>query len=279
MNWHQALLAGIIQGLTEFLPVSSSGHLIIYNTLFVEMEDANLAFTIYLHLATLMSVIIVFHKDVWFLAREFFTSIADALRGNLSFNSPERRFLLMVIIATIPAVIAGLTIKMLKFKYILENIFIVAVMLIVTSIFMFLVDRFGQGKYTEADAPYKSSLLVGILQAIAILPGLSRSGSTIFGGLLGGLKKEFAIKFSFILSIPVILGAALLELIEAAKMGSLGVDTANLLIGFTAAMICGIISISFIKLLIINNKFYIFGIYCLFASAIAFLAGFGIIRF
>ena len=279
MTWQQALFAGMIQGLTEFLPVSSSGHLVIYNTMLGEAEGANLTFTIYLHFATLLAVVIVFYKDVWVLTREFFSSSADILRGKPNFKSPERRFLLMVIIATIPAVIAGLTIKKLKFEGFLENIFVVAVMLIVTSVFMFLVDRLGNGKYTEADTPYKSSLLVGLLQAVAILPGLSRSGTTIFGGALGGLTKEFAVRFSFILSLPVVFGASLLELISAAKRGNLGMDPVNLLIGFTAALICGIISIRLIRLLAVSNKFYIFGIYCLFASVVAFLAGFGILRF
>jgi undecaprenyl-diphosphatase len=279
MNWPQALTAGIIQGVTEFLPVSSSGHLVIYNTLFGIADNKNLTFTVYLHLATLLSIIIVYYKDILILTREFFTSLADVVKGRPNFTSPERRFLLMVILATIPAVVLGLSIKLLKLDNILDNIFVVSSMLIVTSLFMFLVDRLNNGQYTAADAPYKSSLIVGLLQAIAILPGLSRSGSTIFGGLLGGFRKDFAIKFSFILSIPAILGAALLELLQAAKMGSLGVDIVNLLIGFIAAMICGILSIRVLTVLLKNNKFYLFGIYCFLASVAAFLAGFELIRF
>ena len=279
MNLIQSLIAGIIQGLTEFLPVSSSGHLVIYNTLVGESGDANLAFTVFLHFATLLSVIIVFYKDVWMLIREFFTAIGDILKGKPNFKTPERRFLLMVIIATIPAVLVGLLIKKLNLDSILENIFIVAFMLIVTAILMFFVDRLDKGKYTEKNSPYKSPLLVGIIQAVAILPGLSRSGSTIFGGLLGGFKKEFAVRFAFILSIPAILGASLMELLGVIKDGNLGMNPVNLFFGFAAAMLCGIISIKFIKVLIKNNKFYIFGIYCLFASAFAFLTGFGVIHF
>jgi undecaprenyl-diphosphatase len=107
---------------------------------------------------------------------------------------------------------------------------------------------------------------------------LSRSGSTIFGGLLGGLRKDFAVRYAFILSIPAILGAGLLELVSVLKAGQLGMNPISLLAGFIAATLCGILAIQFIKLLIKNKKFYIFGIYCLCASAVAFLVGFGVIR-
>ena len=272
----QALLAGVIQGLTEFLPVSSSGHLVIFNALFGESGGGDLAFTVFLHLATLLAVVVCFRKDVWALIREFFAALWDLLRGRPNFKTPERRFLLMVIIATIPAVAAGMLIKLLNLDSVLENIFVVAVMLIVTATFMFLIDRL-KGVYTEKDAPYKVALLTGCLQAVAILPGLSRSGSTIFGGVLGGLKKEFAVKFAFILSIPAILGAALLEGLDVIKAGGLDIQLTNWLVGFVAAAACGVLAIQFIKLLIKNNKFWVFGIYCLAASAVAFLAGFGVL--
>jgi len=276
MTMLQALLSGVIQGLTEFLPVSSSGHLVIFNALFGESGGGDLAFTVFLHLATLLAVVVCFRKDVWALIREFFTALWDLLRGKPNFKTPERRFLLMVIIATIPAVLAGAAIKLLHLDSFLENIFVVAVMLVVTAAFMFLIDRL-RGAYTEKDAPYRVSFLTGCLQAVAILPGLSRSGSTIFGGVLGGLQKEFAVKFAFILSIPAILGAALLEGLDVIKSGGLDINPLNWLIGFAAAAVCGVLAIQFIKLLIKNKKFWVFGIYCLAASAVAFLAGFGVI--
>ena len=278
MTWWQALVAGIIQGVTEFLPVSSSGHLVIFNALFGAEEGGNLGFTVFLHLATLVSVAIMFRKDVWMLVKEFFAAAWDVLRGKPNFKTPERRFLLLVVTATIPAVIAGAGVKLLGFDSVLENIFVVAVMLAVTAVFMFLIDRLGgKGKYTQADTPYLTALLVGCLQAVAILPGLSRSGSTLFGGVLGGLKKEFAVKFAFILSMPAILGAALVEGLSVIKDGGLSINPLNLVIGFVAAAVCGVLAIGFINLLIKNKKFYIFGIYCLAASALAFLIGFGVI--
>jgi len=278
MTWWQALVAGIIQGVTEFLPVSSSGHLVIFNALFGAEEGGNLGFTVFLHLATLVSVAIMFRKDVWMLIKEFFAAAWDVLRGKPNFKTPERRFLLLVVIATIPAVIAGAGVKLLGFDDVLENIFVVAVMLLVTAVFMFLIDRLGgKGEYTQGDTPYLTALLVGCLQAVAILPGLSRSGSTLFGGVLGGLKKEFAVKFAFILSMPAILGAALVEGLSVIKDGGLSINPLNLVIGFVAAAVCGVLAIGFINLLIKNKKFYIFGIYCLAASALAFLIGFGVI--
>ena len=276
MTWLQALFSGVIQGLTEFLPVSSSGHLVIFNALFGEGGGGDLAFTVFLHLATLLAVVICFRKDIWALIREFFAALGDLLRGRPNFKSPERRFLVMVVIATIPAVLAGAAIKLLDLDSLLENIFVVASMLLLTSVFMFLIDRL-KGIYTEKDAPYRVSLLVGCMQAVAILPGLSRSGSTIFGGVLGGFRKEFAVKFAFILSIPAILGAAVLEGYDVIKSGALEVNLANWLIGFAAAAICGVLAIKFIKLLIKNNKFWVFGIYCLIASGVAFLVGFNVL--
>ena len=279
MEWLQALIAGVIQGITEFIPVSSSGHLVIFNTLYGQGGESNLAFTVFLHLATLLSVIIVFHKDIWLLIREFFTALADIIKGKPDFKSPGRRFLLMVIVATKPALFAGVLVKLLNMERILENIFAVAVLLVVTSVFLFISDRLNEGTLTETDTPLKNAILIGIFQAIAILPGISRSGSTIFGGLLGGLKKDFAVKFAFILSIPAILGAGLLELLDALKADSIEIEPVSWLVGFAAAAVCGVIAIQLIKLLIKKRAFYIFGIYCLLASAFAFLAGFGAISF
>jgi len=278
MSWLQALIAGVIQGLTEFLPISSSGHLVIYGTLFGEEGGANLSFTVFLHLATLLAVIIIFHKDVWLLLRELGGAALDTLRGKPNFKTEGRRYLLLVIIGTIPAVLAGGGVKLLHLDYMLENIYLVAVMLIVTAAFMFLVDRFDTGKLTRKDTPYGKALGIGIFQAIAILPGLSRSGSTIFAGALLGLKKEFAVKFAFILSIPAILGSALVELRGASEAGSAAMSPANLIVGFIAAFVCGFFSIVFIRVLIKSKKFYVFGIYCLAASVFAFLVGFGVIH-
>jgi len=278
MSLLQALIAGVIQGLTEFLPVSSSGHLVIYGALFGDAGGSDLAFTVFLHIATLLAVIIIFRKDVWLLIRELIGAVADILKGKPNFKTEGRRFLLLVIIATIPAALLGVGIKVLGLDSALENIFLVAVMLIVTAVFMFLVDRFDSGVYTRKNAPFKTALGIGLFQAIAILPGLSRSGTTIFAGSMFGLKKEFAVKFAFILSIPAILGSAIMEIKDVAGAGGLAAHPLNWVIGFVAAFICGLFSIVFIRVLMKSRKFYVFGIYCLAASAFAFLVGSGVIH-
>ena len=278
MTLLQAILAGIIQGITEFLPVSSSGHLVIFHAVFGEGEESNLAFTIFLHLATLLSVFIMFHKDVWTLIREFFSAIADCLRGKPNFKTPERRFLIMVIIGSIPAAVVGVALVATGFDDILENIFVVAVMLLFTAGLMYLVDKLNKGCFTEKDAPIRASWVVGISQALAILPGLSRSGTTIFGGLLAGLSKEFAVRFSFILSIPTILGASLVTLFSVVRSPeAISIEPLYWFVGFVVALVCGIFAIKFIKVLISSSKFYIFSIYCILASIFAFLVGFGVI--
>jgi len=278
MTWIQALAAGALQGATEFLPVSSSGHLVILHTLFGYSEaGGNLAFAAFLHLATLVSVGIVFRRDIGMLAREAFTVLCDLARGKRITMTPERRFLGMVVIATVPAVVAGVGIKLLAAEPILENIFVVATMLLVTATLMFVIDRLPDGTYTEVDAPLRTTLLVGVLQAIAILPGISRSGATIFGGVFGGLTREFAVRFAFILSIPVILGAALIETLGVVRNDTIIIEPLSWAIGFVAAALVGIAAIKILKLLARNRRFYIFGIYCLFAAAFAFLVGLGVI--
>jgi len=278
MTWLQALILGIVQGLTEFLPVSSSGHLVIFNELFGEYSGGDLTFTVFLHFATLLSVFVMFWRDVSSLVREFFSMLRDMLKGNFHFNTPERRFLLMVIIGTIPAALVGLAISALGLTSVLENIFVVAAMLLVTAALMFSVDRLfaKKARFDQADAPYRSAWVVGLMQGIAIFPGLSRSGSTIFGGALSGLQKDFALRYAFILSIPAILGAGLLEGIGAMQNG-LEVHALNWIVGFVAAAVCGMAAIGFIKLLIKKKKFYLFGYYCMLASLVAFLVGFGVI--
>jgi len=277
LTFWQAIFAGVIQGITEFLPISSSGHLVIFHALFGYDEESNLAYTIFLHLATLLAVFIMFRKDILTLVREFFSAIGDCFKGKPDFKTPERRFLLMVVFGSIPAAIAGAAMVGFGFDDILENIFVVAVMLLFTAALMYLVDKINRGQYTEKDAPLKSAWIVGVAQAIALLPGLSRSGTTIFGGLVGGLSKEFAVRFSFILSIPIILGASLVQLVSVVRTGSIEIEPLYWLLGFVVAFVCGIFAIKFIKVLIKSSKFYVFTIYCILASAVAFLIGFGVI--
>ena len=277
MNWIQSLFAGIIQGLTEFLPVSSSGHLVMYNELMGNYDpEKNLAFSVFLHLGSLVAVLLIFRKDVWMVFKEFFTAIFDICRGKPNFKTPERRLMLMLVIATIPAFIMGGLIQMLGFTAVLDNIYVTGAMLIVTALLMFAIHKISKrrtGGYEQANAPLGCAAFVGLMQAIAIAPGLSRSGSTIFAGMTSGLNKEFAVRFSFLMSIPVILGAAVFDFLGLGEVSIFDFGASTLIIGFVAAFITGIIAIKLIRFLIKSNKFYIFGIYCLLAAAAAFSIG------
>lgn len=277
MTWTQALILGLVQGLTEFLPVSSSGHLVIFNHLFGEYGGGDLTFSVFLHFATLVSVFIMFWRDIALLVREFFKLLGDIFRGKFHFHTPERRFLLMVILGTIPAGLAGLVISALNFTHVLENIFVAAAFLLVTAALMLSVDKLfaKRAQFDQSNAPYKSAWIVGVMQAVAIFPGLSRSGSTIFGGAVAGLQKDFAVRYAFILSIPAILGAGLLEAVAAVQHG-IDFHALNWLVGFVAAAVSGVLAISIIKLLIRKRKFYLFGFYCLAAAIAAFVIGLSI---
>jgi len=276
MDIPRALAAGAIQGLTEFLPISSSGHLAVFYHLSGGAEGADLPFSVLLHFGTLLAVLIVFRRDIYALISAFFLILRDLLKGKPDFKTPERRLLAMLVIGTIPAAAAGVAVKLLKLDGFFANIYVVATLFAVTAAFMFLTDRLKDGG-AEETAPYKTALIAGALQAAAILPGLSRSGATIFGGRLGGFTKEFAVKFAFLLSIPAILGAAVIEGASVIKNDFSGADPAAWAAGFIAAFVCGMLSIGAIKYIAKHNKFFVFGIYCLLASAFTFAVAFGLI--
>ena len=262
MNVFEALIMGLVQGLTEFLPVSSSGHLVIFGQILnLQIDDGN-AFSVLLHVATFISVCFVYYKDIIELIKEFFLMIGDLFRGRPNFNRPYRRMLIMLIIATIPAVIVGLLFKKFDLDAMLSNLLVVGIMLLVTATLMNIVDKCNKNRYDASNAKYGSSLMVGLAQACALMPGLSRSGSTITAARALGYKKEFAIKFSFLMSLPAILGAAVLEGVGLIKDGGFAVEALPLIVGFVAAAISGILAIKFLINLLNKNKFYIFSIYC-----------------
>ena len=278
MTLIQAVIAGLIQGLTEFLPVSSSGHLVIYNTLFGQDTGGSLSYTILLHLATLLAVCLLYRRDIWQLITELGGVLQDLFRGRRHFILARRRFLMLAGIASIPAVLAGLGVKLLGLDAYLENPYIVAVCFLITATLMFFLDRLPRGIHKENNAPLASAWIVGIMQAAAILPGLSRSGCTIFGGYLGRLEKEFAIRFAFVLSVPVILGATLLETVSFLSGRSVAIiwdlqQGAIMAGGFLTAFVTGMLSIRLIRLLLRQNRFYVFGYYCLLAAVVALYAG------
>lgn len=273
MNIFEAIIMGLVQGLTEFLPVSSSGHLVIFGEILNLRFDEGNAFSVLLHVATFLSVCFVYYKDIAELIKEFFLFIGDICRGKLNLNRPYRRMLIMLIIATIPAVAVGVTFKMFNIDALLSNLLVVGFMLLVTSVLMYIVDKCNKNNYDASNAKYSGSFFVGLAQACALMPGLSRSGSTITAARALGYKKEFAIKFSFLMSLPAILGAAVLEGASLIKSGGFSVEALPLAAGFIAAAVSGILAIKFMVNLLNRNKFYIFSAYCGIVGLICIVCG------
>ncbi len=261
---------GLIQGLTEFLPVSSSGHLAIFKEFFGEdFSNLGLTYDILLHLATLIAVFAVYYKDIWSLITGFFSLVRDIFKGcvNLSSN-PDQKLVLYLLVASIPAALVGFLLGDF-----IENLpfIVVGFALLLTGIELILSNRIKEGNVSGENIKLKESIIPGLFQGLAIIPGLSRSGSTITGALLAGFKREFAVKFSFIMSIPVILGSALFDILDILK----GEATAPLfgptLIGMLIAAVSGYLSIKFMIKLITGKKFHYFAYYCLIAGAFVIL--------
>lgn len=243
----EAILLGIIQGLTEFLPVSSSGHLVIAQTL-LGIDEEVLIFDVFVHVGTLVAVFTAYWKDIWAVLRR-----------------PFCKFTGLIIIACIPTGIMGLCLDDI-FSLAFSSVVVVACALIVTGIILIISDSF-KGTKTINDMNVGNALLVGFCQGCAITPGLSRSGSTIFGALCGGLKRSEAAKFSFIVSIPVILAAAAKEVFDAAGEGLLTIEWTYYL-GAVVAAISGYFAIRFFIHLLEKHSLKYFSFYCWIIAAI-----------
>lgn len=255
------IIQGIIQGLTEFLPVSSSGHLSVAQH-FMNVGEESLLISIVLHLGTLVAVFIAFGKTILGIIKEFFLSIRDIVKGEFSWKNmnDERRMMVMIIIATL------ILVPVYLFKDFFTSvegdgdIIFEGCAFIFTAILLILSDACVKGYKTGKDISVKDAITVGLFQCVALFPGVSRSGSTTTAGLLCGLTRETAVTFSFILGIPAILGGSLLEIKEVVETGA-EIDIVPLAVGFAVAAVVGFLSIKLVKLVIKNDKFKIFGIY------------------
>ena len=261
MNELQALLLGIIQGLTEYLPVSSSGHLTIGQELFgITVDDkAKLAFDIVVHVATVMSTLVILWKEIEWIFKGFF---------KFKMND-EMRYVFNILVSMIPVGIVGLFLKDYVEEIFGSGLLIVGCMLLLTASLL-AFSYFAKPRQKE-NISLKDAFIIGIAQACAVMPGLSRSGSTIATGLLLGNKKEMLAKFSFIMVIPPILGEALLDTLKVAKgenvFGSIGATP--LVIGFIAAFISGCIACKWMINIVKKGKLIYFAIYCAIIGAIA----------
>ena len=267
MTTLSAFLQGILQGLTEFLPVSSSGHLSLYQYLTGISSESSAVFSVMLHLGTLLAVIIAFRKTVWRLIVEFFRMLGDLFTGRLfkkgQHPAPERRMLYFLMLSCVPLlfvlplknVISGISAD--------NDIIAEGVCFLITAAILFLGDRAAHGHKKAASMTAKDSVLVGVAQAVATLPGISRSGSTISAGLLCGFDRSYAVSYSFILGLPAVLGAGLLDLKDVLGGEVAGISMGPALVGMLTAAVFGLLAIGLVRWLVKSDKFRIFAYYTL----------------
>lgn len=264
MSYLMSVFLGFVQGVAEFLPISSSGHLAIFQNFFgiVTEEQGNMFFDVLLHMGTLIAVIIVYGKDIWEMIRQLFFFVGESVGLKKKDPNPPdaRRLLLLVIIATIP-LIAVLPVKD-KVESLMGSTLFIGITLLVTGALLFISDRVPRGRKNAKTAKILDVFLIGIAQCFAVVPGLSRSGTTISSGLFRKFDREFAVKLSFIMSVPAVIGAAVLSISDALKEGInsdlLGVYAA----GFITSIIFGYISINLVRILVKKGKFGGFSYYC-----------------
>ena len=270
MDIIQGIIIGIVQGLTEFLPVSSSAHLVfIQNILGVE---SSLAFDTFLHLGTLIAVMWFFRYDIFKMIQSWILSLEDITQGRFRegfYQDPYKRLAWYVILATIPVGLAGVLFEDSVDALFAGALYVPAFFLFVTGTILYLSQRMTSGEINYDNITGKEALFMGLGQACAILPGLSRSGTTIAAGLTIGLDKEFAAKFSFILSIPAILGAFILQIKDIGA--AMGADFLPILFGFIAAIIAGYVAIKWMLDLIQNKSLDIFAYYCWIVGLVVFM--------
>ncbi|MBQ4482726.1 MAG: undecaprenyl-diphosphate phosphatase [Lachnospiraceae bacterium] len=273
MNIFQAIILGIIQGLAEFLPVSSSGHLAIMQNLLHVETDTGMLFDVLLHVGTLTSIFIVFWKDIVKLIIEFFGIIGDFFRrfrdpNLIVLSSGYRRFVLLIIVSSIPTAIIGYMARDFV-DYASSTLLLPGIGLIITAILLFVCDRIGDGRKGIKKISYLNAFEIGMAQGVATLPGISRSGATIAVSLMLGIKKETAVKYSFIMSIPAVLGATLLELKDVSD-ATIEVGTViSYLIGMVVAAVVGYFAIRVMIGVVRRKRYLYFSIYCLIIGLIA----------
>ena len=262
MTYLEALLQAILQGLTEFLPVSSSGHLSLFQHFTGNSGETGLFFSLVLHLGTLIAVFIAFRKTIWQLLLEFFSIFADIFRGKFSLKkvSPYRSMLFMFVIACLPLLFVWVFKDFYTSFSEDGDILAEGIFFLITALMMFMADRCLKGKKGPGDIRPKDALLVGIFQAIAPFPGVSRSGSTISAGLLSGMSRETAVEFSFILGIPAVLGGRLSEISDAVS-GGMDINWGQCLLGLVVSAVVGAAAIKLVSWLIRTDKFKIFVYY------------------
>jgi undecaprenyl-diphosphatase len=264
IGWFEALLLGVVQGITEYLPVSSSGHLVIAQHLF-GMKEPALFFDIILHMGTLSAVVWYYYGDLRVMAIKSFSAISKIGKGeslkDICKADDSLWFVVAIVIATIPTGFIGVLFKE-DFEKIFNNVTLVGYMLLVTGFLLLITIRRGENGKGDGEIKIRDALVIGLVQGLSITPGISRSGSTIAAALLLGIKRESAAKFSFLMSLPSIVGALVLQ----ARYGLDAIDPVSAGIGFTASTITGCICLAFLVAIVKRGGLAWFSIYCFAAG-------------
>ena len=261
MDWLQALVLGIVQGLTEYLPVSSSGHLAIGSYLFGIEGEENLAFTVLVHVATVCSTLVVLWKEIDWILKGLFKFEMNA----------ETKYFLNIVVSMIPIGIVGVFFKEAVEEVFGSGLLIVGCMLLLTATLL-IFSYFAKPRQRE-HISMKDAFIIGLAQACAVMPGLSRSGSTIATGLMLGNKKESLAQFSFLMVIPPILGEALLDVLKMVKGDDAfgDISALPLVVGFVAAFVSGCVACKWMINIVKKGKLVWFGVYCAIAGAVTII--------
>ncbi|MCL2841941.1 MAG: undecaprenyl-diphosphate phosphatase [Oscillospiraceae bacterium] len=266
MSWFMAVFLGIVQGVTEFLPISSSGHLALFQSFGLEadslLHERHIFFDVLLHMGTLAAVCIAYRQDIRDMCKSVFALVVPSRRSSVEDDpsAPTKvRLAFLLVLATLPLVLV------IPFRHAIEalgnRMWFVGLMLLITGGFLFYSDKLAQGRRTERNMPVLAALFVGFSQAIGVVPGISRSGITITAGMMSGLDRGFAVRFSFLMSIPAILGANIVTL-----FGSLDTVDWSLMplyiVGVIVAGVVGYFAIHLVKLLVKKGSFGKFAYYC-----------------
>jgi len=263
MTIMNAIILGLIQGITEFLPVSSSGHLSIINNLFAisSAEEGHLFFDVLLHFGTLLSICIMYWNDITEMFYEVLGIInLGPMAGQRRQRYPAARLFVMIFVATLPLFMV-LPIKDQMETLYGNNIFI-GVMLVLTGSMLYVSDKMLEGRKNGNSMTILDAITIGLCQCVATVPGVSRSGTTITAGIATGLRREFAVKFSFLMSIPAVLGANILSIADAVKAGINWTQVPVYLVGMAVAMVTGVAAIYLLKYVSRKGKFGGFAYYC-----------------
>ena len=274
MSYFEAVILGLVQGLAEFLPISSSGHLALIQQCFGISDDKVLLFAVLLHVGTLISVFIVYWKDIWELIVELCLTIKDLCTGKglRLAERPVRKLGVMIIVATIPTAIIGLLFNDF-FDSLYTSVIPIGVGLIITGFLLVFAERMGEGNRGIQQMNFRNAIFVGLVQGVAICPGISRSGSTLFGSLICNLDRKFAVKFVFLISIPSILGSAVLEAPAAIEAGVTAADVGPILVGMLVAAVSGLVAIKTMIKIVSDKKLSYFSYYVWALGLIVVLYG------